>query len=57
MEYDPPRLDLYDSWDEWLDEMEKPNAYTDVLFAHGLSYANGVSIRLIVDYVTEPIKY
>ena len=37
MDYDPPRLDFYDSWDEWVDEMERPKAYTDILFAHGLS--------------------
>ena len=48
-EYNPPRLDFYDSWDEWVEEMERPKAFTDILLAHGLSYFYGVTIRLIVD--------
>ena len=30
---EPPRLSLYVSWDQRLDEMEHPSAYTDQLFA------------------------
>ena len=26
---DPPKQDFYDSWDQWVDEMEQPSAYTD----------------------------
>ena len=38
-------------------EMKRTNAYTDVLFAHGLSYVYGVGISLIVDYVNELIEF
>ena len=37
--------------------MARPNAYSDVLFPHDLSYVYGISVRLIVDYVNEPIEF
>ena len=46
---EPPRLSFYDSWDQWMSEMERPNAYADQLFAHALSYVYGVCIRLLCD--------
>ena len=42
---EPPRLSYYDTWDEWVTEMERPNAYVDNLFAQGLSYVFGVCIQ------------
>ena len=37
--------------------MERPMAYTDVLFAHGLSYVYEVSIKLMVDYLNETLEF
>ena len=53
---EPPRLSFYDSWDKWVNEMERPNAYADQLFAQGLSYVYGVSISLLRDGIPEPVE-
>ena len=54
---EPPRLSYYDTWDEWVTEMERPNAYVDNLFAQGLSYVFGVCIRLLCDITPEPLEF
>ena len=43
---EPPGQEFYDSWDQRVNEMERPNAYSDQLFAQGLSYVYGVCILL-----------
>ena len=53
---DPPRHDIYDSWDQWVDEMERPSAYTDQLFAQGLAYIYGVSFSWLCDTIPEPLE-
>ena len=37
--------------------MELPKAYVDQLFAQGLSYVYGVSIRLLCDSIPEPLEF
>ena len=44
----PPRLSYYDTWDQWVTEMERPNAYVDNVFALGLSYVYGVGTACYV---------
>ena len=48
---EPPRLSYYDSWEQWMNEMERPNAYVHHLFAQGLSYAYGVCIREPLEFI------
>ena len=55
--YDPPRLDFYDSWDEWIMAMERPREYADILFAKGFSYVYGVTVSLLVDYLEAPVEF
>ena len=50
------RLSFYDSWDQWLNEMERP-IYADHLFEQGLSYVYGVCIRLLRDGIPEPAEF
>ena len=54
---EPPRLHYYDSWEQWVTEMERPDAYVDNLFAQGLSYVYGVCIRLLCDSIREPLEF
>ena len=44
----PSQLSFCDSWDQWVNEMERPNAYADQLFAQGLSYVYVWSIYSVV---------
>ena len=57
MVLEPPRVTYYDSWDQWVNEMERPAAYVDHLFAQGVSYVYGVGIRLISDMLPEPWEF
>ena len=54
---EPPRVSHYDTWDQWVTEMERPHAYVDNLFAQGLSYVYGVGIRLLCDIISEPLEF
>ena len=54
---DPPSVSYYDSWDQWVNEMERPNAYMDQLSAQGLSDVYGVCIRLLCDGIPEPVAF
>ena len=53
----PIEFTFYDSWDQWVDEMGKPSAYIDQIFAQGLSFMSEVAIRLIYDSITEPQEF
>ena len=54
---EPPRQDFYDSWDQWVNTMERPKAYADQLFGQGLSYVYGVCILLLCDSIPEPLEF
>ena len=54
---EPPRLSYCDSWEQWVNEMEQPNAYVDHLFAQGVSYVYGVGIRVICDSIRELVEF
>ena len=32
---EPPRLSFCNSWDQWMNEMERPNAYADQFLRRG----------------------
>ena len=53
----PPRVTYYDSWDQWVNEMVRPNAYVDQLFAQKLPNVYGVSIRLLFDGIPESVEF
>ena len=54
---EPPRLSYYDTWEQWVNEMERPNAYVDNLLVQDVSYVYGVCIRLLCDSIWEPVEF
>ena len=54
---EPLRLSYSDSWDQWVTDMERPNAYLDHLLAQGLSYVYGVGIHLLCDTIRKPVEF